>query len=361
MYQQKSSWDEYFSGNPQTKFSSVQYNSRQNPKVSSVYVLNCLFNNINSESNGGALYCNSATSFLVESSSFFSCKTSSNTGGAIYFTNSNSEYVFHGVCGYNCYSGAASYQFAYIVGNNIASSKNYFNYSSISRCVNENSNSYHIICINGGDICCPSVNISMNKCQRYSGITCYPYTDSNYVTCSISFLSFADNIATEDICVLLNRGGAKYEMKYCNILRNTQETSIHGVIYSNGYTLIECSCILENTATYTFYVSSSSYSITLSNCTVDKTLNNQKLITQNTVTKSFVLGLGHLTTRNCFAEYDSAGTLTAFPIISRTTKKDFCICYTCKRNHILARIGDFFTLDWLFIVTFIHPNTLIDY
>jgi hypothetical protein len=108
--------------------------------------------------------------------------------------------------------------------------------------------------------------------------------------------------------------GAKCEIKNCNILRNTQGIlGTEGTIYSYGNLTIEDSCILENNANYIFRVSSTSYTSTLSNCTVDSTSGNENVITQNTVTKSFILALNHMSNLICQAEYDSAGTLT--PII----------------------------------------------
>jgi hypothetical protein len=346
------SWNDYFSGTSIETTLSGEHKTRQNPSVSSVYVLNCLFKECTSGSNGGALYCTSVTSLLIESSSFFSCKTSSSQGGAIYFYNGNSQCVLYGVCGYDCCSTYASgrsfFQFAYILVNNGASSKNYVNYSSTSHCVNERSNSYNTYELEYGKICCPSINISMNKCYRHSGILASPFTDSNSVTSSMSYSSFVNNTSSESSCIYFHRGGTNHEMKCCNILRNTQCTSTYGLLLTETNLMIEDSCILENTATYIFYFYYSSYSITLSNCTVDKTTNNQNLIIRKTVTKSFIHGLNHMSTQNCHSEYDSVGTLT---VVSSLNKLFYD---TCKRNHIMSRISDFFSLDWLFILVFIH-------
>jgi hypothetical protein len=358
MHLHKFSWNEYFSGTAATTLSG-KYSSRQNPTVSSVHVLNCLFDSFTSGSTGGALYCTSATSFLVEFSSFFSCKTSSSQGGAIYFENSGAQSVLYGVCGYDCCStytsGSSNYQFAYISVNDGISNKNNFNYSSISRCVNVNSNSYFTLRLFNGKICCPSVNLSMSKCQYYSGITFNPFKDSSSFTSSLLYSTFADNNAFGHICIFFDRTGSKYEMKYCNIIRNTQGSSTNGIIHVWGDSMITDSCILENIATNIFWAYSS-YTITLSNCTVDKIANNGYLSTQNTVTKSFILGLNHMSTGDCFAEYDSVGYLTAIPYVSSSTKKDSCYCCTNKINYYQARISDFFSLNWVFMFTFIHPN-----
>jgi hypothetical protein len=351
MIQPKLSWNEYFGGSPETTLYG-QYNSRQNPSVSSVYVLNCLFNTFTSGSTGGALYCNSATSFLIELSSFFSCKTSG-SGGAIYFCNSGAQSVLYGVCGYDCCTtNNNAYQFAYIYVKNDASSKNCVNYSSITRCVNEFSSS-SILCFDKGKIYCPSVNSSMNKCKYYSGITCYPSLDSNSFTCSLLYSTFADNTALDHLTFyLISNTNEKYEMKCCNILRNTHTHGSYGIISTWGNLLIEDSCILENNANYIFYSSSST--ITLSNCTVDKTTTNGNLVTKNTVTNSFILGLNHISTQNCHSGYDSVGTLTAIPYVSSPTKKLYF--YTCKIYHCQGNMSAFLSIAWLLMFIFIHPN-----
>jgi hypothetical protein len=348
----RTAWDDYFPGtNPTTPLIPKEYGGRQTVSNSYVYILNCLFNKCTSTSDGGALYC-TVTYLLVESSSFISCKTSGYYG-ALYFSNTNNgECVLHKVCGNDCCSTGSSphYNFADLYVKDTASNKNYVNYTSIVRCVTESSNSWCTFYLRNGKICCPSVNMSMNKCAYYSAISCNAYADSSSFTCSLTYSSFVNNYGSGYRCVYFNKGGSKHEMICCNVLRNTQGSNSNGVIESYGTLVIKDSCILENTANYIYYVYSS-YSITLSNCTVDKTKCNQNLIIQNTVTKSFILGLDHMSTLNCQAEYDSAGTLTAIPSYTQT-KKIFCNTYF----HCQARISDFFSLAWVLIVTFIHPN-----
>jgi hypothetical protein len=351
MFRPKFSWNEYFSGSPATTLSG-QYNSRENPSGLSVYVSNCLFNTFTSESTGGALYCDSATSFLIEFSSFFSCKTSGN-GGAIYFTNSGAQSVLYGLCGNDCCTtNSKSYQFAYIRVKDDASSKNCVNYSSIARCVNGISGSGDTMRLVYGKIYCPSINSSMNKCYYYSGIICRPFVDTSYATCSLLYSTFADNNALDHIPIYFNTN-AKYEIKCFNILRNTHTHSSYGIISTWGNLLIEDSCILENNAKYIFYSSSST--ITLLNCTVDKTtITSGSLTILKRASNSFIHGLHHISTQNCHSEYDSAGYLTAIPFISHTAKKLYC--YTCKVNHCQGNMSAFLSIVWLFMFTFIHPN-----
>jgi hypothetical protein len=321
----RTAWNDYFSGNFTTNLNSQTFSERQTPSDTGVYVSNCLFNSFTSTNDGGALYCTSVTYFLVESSSFFSCKTSSSNYGAIHFSNSGGQSVLYKVCGNDCNSNL-HYHFAGLNVNSSPTSKNYVNYSSVVRCMNEKSGAYHILGLFYGKICCPSVNSSSNKCCDRSGIGCWPTFDSNSVACSLVYSSFVDNNATAINCIILNTKGAKFEIKSCNILRNTQvNLNSDGTIYISGYLRIDDSCILENKANNIFYQIYSQYTVTLTNCTADKTTSNQNVVIQSTVAKSFILGLNHMSTQNCNSEYDSAGTLT--PIIQTPSKKQI-ICHT---------------------------------
>jgi hypothetical protein len=351
-------WSDYFTGSP-TLIQSTEYGTRQTPS-GNVHVLNCLFRTITSTSNGGALYCStSVTCLLVESSSFFSCKTNSGYGGAIYFHNTNSgQSVLYKVCGYDCRGSnnkCSEGQFSRMIMYNAASSKCYFNYSSISRCMNEYSDGGYTLCNQNGKHCYPSVNLSMNKCYLPPGIYCDPLADSNSITGSISYSSFVDNIGTGYICIWFCRSGVKCEIKSCNILRNSHVSTSHGIIQASGNMIISDSCILENIGTYIFYASSS-YTITLTNCTVDKITRSGSLIIQNTVTTSFILALNHMSTRNCHSEYDSAGTLTPISRSSSSSKKQK-LYYSCDCLLNLHQQGSIASLASILVFNFINPYT----
>jgi hypothetical protein len=188
---------------------------------------------------------------------------------------------------------------------------------------------------------------------------CTPSSDSSSVSCSLSYSTFADNLAYWCDFIMLWTTGQKYEIKSCNIIRNTQLTSSEGIICTVGNLMIEDSCIIENTATYTFHQRYSTYTITLSNCTIDKTTANQNLVTQNTVTKSFILALNHMSTRNCHSKYDEVGTLT--PIIQTPSPSEKqIICYTGGKFFYQSPLIDFFSLSSILIFNFINPYFSID-
>jgi hypothetical protein len=352
----RTAWNDYFPSTSTTILNPQTYNSRQTPSNTGVYVSNCLFTSITTSSAGGALYFSTSTQYLlVESTSFFSCKTSSNAG-AIFFTNTNNgQCVLYAVCGYDCCTTSGyNTHFTYIRVYNTVSSKNYVNYSSISRCVSVNT--YYTLELGCGNVCCPSINMSMNKCCGRTEIFCWPTSDSNSVTCSLTYSSFADNDAVYYTCVFLWQSNTNFEMKSCNIIRNTQPLGNgEGTIATCGTLTIQDSCILENKATNTFYGS-----ITLSYSTVDSTSNNGYLTIQNTVTKSFILALNHMSTHNCHSKYDSAGYLTPVIQTPSSSKKQRPYC-SCERLFIWCPQVNFISLSSVFIFNFIHPSSSIDF
>jgi hypothetical protein len=351
--QPKLSWNDYFTGTVSPTITPGQYSSTQTPTSSNVYIFGCFFINCTSSSGGGAVYCSSTAKYvLVESTTFLTCR-SNGDGGAI--ASYNTENVFNRVCGNDCCTLGASYgQFTHKDTSGSATSKNYINYSSIVRCVNQVSSSYETLRHCSGKLLYSSNNISMNKCYYRPGFICHPTSDSNSFTGSLLYSTFANNSALSDNCIMFNRGGAKYEIISCNILRNTQvNLGSTGTIHTTGILMIDDSCILENTATYIFYSSSSSYPITLYKCTVDKTGNNGYLTTQRTVDKSFILALNHISTENCHSEYDSAGSLTVFQYNSHCDKVFSC--------HCKAKLSDFFSFSWGIIVLFIHSDSYVDF
>ena len=148
MLHSRIAWIDFYNSAQPTPINKQTYTSGFSTSSQSVYISNSLFKSITSSSQGGALCCSTSVEYLlIESTSFFSCKTSSGNGGAIYFSNENNgQCVLHEICGYDCCTTSGDKgQFTWIFANNAASSKNYFEYSSIARCVSESSSSWYTI------------------------------------------------------------------------------------------------------------------------------------------------------------------------------------------------------------------------
>ena len=199
----------------------------------------------------------------------------------------------------------------------------------------------------------------MNKCQYRTAIYFYSYCDPNSFTSSFSFTTFSDNTANGHTCIYpWGGGGRKVEFKSCNILRNTQGSlSSEGTIYSHDNVEIKDSCILENKANYIFYAYA--YTITVSNCTMDSTSRTGSVEIQNTVTKSFIHALNHMSTRNCNSEYDSAGYLTP-NIETPSPSKKQKLCYTFERLLLRCQQENIFSFAIILVFNFINPYASID-
>ena len=115
--------------------------------------------------------------------------------------------------------------------------------------------------------------------------------------------------------------------------------------------MINDSCILENNANCIFYASC--YTITLSNCTIDKTTSAGSFNIQNTVTKSFIHALNHMSTRNCHSEYDAAGYLAPVIQTPSPSKKQKHLC-TCGNLFYQYQTNHFVSLLCVFLFHFIH-------
>ena len=81
----RTAWSDYYTESL-TTFQSNEYGALQTPSGTNGHLLNYVFRSITSTSNGGGLSCISVTYLLIESTSFFSCKTSGQRSGAIYFS-----------------------------------------------------------------------------------------------------------------------------------------------------------------------------------------------------------------------------------------------------------------------------------
>ena len=162
-----------------------------------------------SSSSGGAIYSTSLSKLLVETSTFVSC--SADYGGAIYI--SKGDCVIHEVCGYHC---TANYESFSLVSGDSNRDKNYVHDSSVAYCVASN---WYTMVHQYGYIEIKSVNLSHNEANQHSALYCAPSsTNGGTYGTSISYLSFADNTASNYYCICLNRvygydEANKYEIK----------------------------------------------------------------------------------------------------------------------------------------------------
>jgi predicted outer membrane repeat protein len=343
------------------QYSDPKYTSRITPTSNNVYVHNCVFQDCSSSSSGGAIYCGSTVyKFLVEQTSFTSCKTSSGNGGAIYFySTSYGECVLSKICGFDCSpTTSSSGQFAYTYTKNDVTCKHHINDSSITRSINMNTNTYDTLYLEYGTILCPSVNLTNNVCYYYVAIRTFPTKGSGSPaseTCFISYSSIVNNTNNGGYgCIVLDRVGSSQSINTCNIINNKQTSSSYGTIYVYANVFIKDSCILGNNENYkVFSEDYSSCKITLSNCTIDDDIFTRgryygSVTVIKPITKSFINALSHIATQRCDSYFDSYGTLSVKPNTPSKTLRCLISCNNiCPMNDLLRYIQFIFLLTFL--------------
>ena len=154
---------------------------------------------------------------LVEQSSFISCITSYTYGGGI--RSDSGRCVLSRICAFNCCStrkdGYSSGQFASIISN----IKSNVNDSSITHTLKRGTVPRYALHLYDGNILCPSVNLTNNKCYDCSALQCYQTSSC------ISYSSIVNNTANPGTgCIWLEY--SSYCIDTCNILNNYQEYDI---------------------------------------------------------------------------------------------------------------------------------------
>jgi hypothetical protein len=326
-----------------TDYTGPEYTTRLAPVERDVYVHNCVFGNISSSEDGGALFCSSSVyRLLVAQSSFISCKTSSKFGGGICFeSTSKGQCVLSRICAFNCYSTISNSngQFARIRTSFGINYKNHINDSSITHTLKVGSIfPWYTLCLYYGIILWPSVNLTNNECYNYPAFYCDP---STYGTCCISFSSIVNNTAKGGHgCFWFQNSLSSNCIYTCNILNNIQTLDEYGTIETWTNLFIKDSCILGNNKGKTvFYEGYYSSTITISNCTIDDDIFTNtryygSVTVNKTIERAFINALSHIATQRCDSYFDSYGTLTVNPCV---LYKCHCECSRCLISCIYKR------------------------
>jgi hypothetical protein len=358
----KATFDDVFGTglNPTEYKGPVYSGSQTKPTQTNVHVHHCVFRGCADTSNGGALSCGSAVyRLLIEQTSFISCQSSGQCGGAIYFESSaNGQCVLNKVCGFNCFStytsGSSSNwgQLAYTSTKNDISYKNDVNDSSITHSTKKGAYPYYQFRLGNGKILCPSINLTHNECCRYPALYTSPVSGTE--TVRISYSSIVNNTANGGYsCFLLQNSGSSQLIDTCNILNNKQTTSFDlGTFNSNTNLIIKNSCILGNNNGYIVFKASSS-TITISNCTLDDDIRSGRtagsVIITKTNEKGFINALSHIATQECDSYFDSYGTLS----VKQSIKSPHCLL-SC--NNVRPMFNQLRNLQFMFLLTFLPSN-----
>jgi hypothetical protein len=329
------------------------------PTDQNVFVHDCVFEDCTSSSNGALSCGNSIYKLLVYQTSFVSCWSRSSYGGAIYFdSTTNGECILCKICGFDCSStnsGNSYGQFARINTKIYATYKNYVNDSSFSHSSNMNTDSYYVLCLNYGNILCPSVNLTNNLCYSFTAFYCYPTTGTGSPvsdTFYISYSSIVNNTANGYSCFYHHNSDSSQCIDTCNVINNKQTTSTYGTFYLYANLLIKDSCIIgNNKKNIVFYVSSGK--MTISNCTIDDNIFTNgryygTVTVIKTITNTFINALSHIATQHCDSFFDSYGTL-----IGKTNVPHKNLRYLMSCNNKFPFIDSLENVQFVFLYTFL--------
>ena len=207
-----------------------------------------LFQNCSHPSDGCGIYASGDFPLLVESSTFIGCKATSGSGGWIY--KNSGQYVVAKSCSVGCTSAG----YAHFICSEVydrRTNKNELHEFSVTVSVASGSTTIRLLY---GTVNITSVNCMGNECPAFY---CEPSQGANTetVTCSISYSHIEDNTATEDNCIYLtypprNSNNQNQLIEHTNIVNNSQNTKIYGLIHAVGVktTLNDCVIIRNNEA-----------------------------------------------------------------------------------------------------------------
>ena len=225
---------------------------------SELQILECFFNNIVSNGNGGAIYFSSPTNgkSYLNKNCFYSCGSPDGWGIALYIntgsTNNNScDLLSHVYC-------SRTPQLGYVGGVDFDGGIQYINY----------------------------INGSYSQAQNYAAIS---LRGSN--NCKIKFSSFINNFAERFICICFNRYSLN-NAENLNVINNSQKDPSWGIVanhyYSNSYMN---KCIFDkntNNFNSNLFVSDGGI-FQISNCWIQLSFStsNVQIISNNLLTNTF--------------------------------------------------------------------------
>ena len=245
-------------------FQEINTSSLNFSNIENVYIKNSFFQQITSNSHGGAIsyYGSSRKRLLVEQSTFIECHAP--YGSGIYFE--YGDYYLNEICGLNCSSQSTAGIFGHFT-------------LLKDTCKGTIVNSAFCFCISlswgftllhyYGDFSFHLNNESLNHCFRGSAIG-VRYLLSKLST-KLSYSSFTNSISDESTCILFEDSNTYFEVSYSNIINNKVNSNSNGLIWfhftENGAIFTSCA-ILENKG-YPIFYSDRNQTVTLNHCYTD--------------------------------------------------------------------------------------------
>ena len=208
-------WETHFTNSESNEnFHNYEGNEKYSIKSTSshLYISHCTFSYVTKTTISYSTK-NQNSKLLVEFSSFNTCSTSIQNGGAIYFGDEG-QCVLSSVCGSKCQTNNGLFgQFSYVDVSSGKAKKNHIIDCSVI--LTEQINAIHTLSHLYGDVLCQGVHLSNIFVNQISGI--YIGDPS---TSTITFSSFSQNKALTTNCIWCYANN--HDITYTNIIDNEQ-------------------------------------------------------------------------------------------------------------------------------------------
>jgi len=276
--------------------------------LGNVEIINCVFSEMKSDSNGGVISYKDKTGVYVslQDCMFDHCQ-SSKGGGAIYFTcPTDSSFDTKRVCGYLCHGMFMHFGFFQVSNGK----SNTYELVTINHCYNNTDEGHwDTFCIQGGNQKVNGVNSSKNI-----GIESPGMHSIQPESLQASFCTFAHNFALEDYIVSFQSGLSVLYLSYANIINSSFVSGYTGVLSSSSNDVRVSNCVFVGNMKALFAANENG-KITVSDSVICHIKGN---ITKGSVTMGQnititndenipTLGFTHYVTYYCFADKPFSG------------------------------------------------------
>ena len=257
-YHRVLAWRDYFSTAPDTILDPQKYQAQQTVNTNSEYIANCFFQGCTGEKGGAVFVSTSVSKLLIEDTTFSECKATALAGAVYYYANNGA--VISKTCFYKCNAQSSAPTCHIFIAKSNFVDKNYVKDCSAS--LTDSFYADYEIWLQYGEMLAESINSTNNKCSSYSGITMFQMNGADFSKCSLKFSCMEQNDDHRYVCIVYFGGqNAKYEMKNCNVIGNTQIEDNKATVHAEANLNIYNSIIVNNSCKYSISVYSGTINV----------------------------------------------------------------------------------------------------
>jgi len=201
---------------------------------------NCVFSNLSSSGNGGAINIGSYSNEISFYFCMFAYCSASFNGGAIYCSSQGDVFRMKRVCGFYCYSNSVGNvfpQFSHVLLTSKAICE--IEHTSILLCSPFYGHSIAVIRVEYGNQTVTNTNSSNNRLARHSAIDMF-YSKKFLIDCS----SFVNNTSSEWTALQFYLNDGLIYMS--NIIGNNSPNSRGVFLFADSHINVDNCCILKN-------------------------------------------------------------------------------------------------------------------